>query len=78
VGRAVPPKGFTEANKQKRIRFAKANRRRNWDHFRFSDRKKFHFRYPGAVVRPVRWVTKSGLKKEAGVCRPNHPDVYNV
>jgi hypothetical protein len=75
VEEGVPPKGLTEANKQKKIRFAKANLRRNWDHVRFSDRKKFHSKYPGAVVRPVRWVTKSGSKKEAGVCRPN---VYNV
>lgn len=76
--RGVPPKGLTEANKQKRIHFAKANLRLNWDRVLFTDRKKFHFKYPGAVVRPVRWVTKSGLSKGAGVCRPNHPSVYNV
>jgi transposase len=76
--RGVPPKGLTEVNKQKRVQFAKANLRRKWDRFLFTDRKKFHFKYPGSVVRPVRWVTKSGLNREAGVCRPNHPSVYNV
>lgn len=76
--RGIPPKGLTEANKQQRIKFAKVGLRRNWDHVLFTDRKKFHFKYPGAVVRRVRWVTKSGRSKEAGVCRPNHPSVYNV
>jgi hypothetical protein len=76
--RGMPPKGLTEANKEQRIKFAKANLRRSWDRVLFTDRKKFHFKYPGAVVRRVRWVTKSGRSKEAGVCRPNHPSVYNV
>lgn len=76
--RGTPPKGLTEANRQQRILFAKANLRRNWERVLFTDRIKFHFKYPGSVVRRVRWVTKSGRSKEKGVCRPNHPSVYNV
>lgn len=76
--RGTPTKRLTEANKQQRIKFAQVGLRRNWDRVLFTDRKKFHFKYPGAVVRRVRWVTKSGRSKEAGVCRPNRPSVYNV
>jgi hypothetical protein len=51
VGEGVPQKGLTEANKQKRIQFA--NPHRNLDHVLFTERNKFHFKYLGAVVRPV-------------------------
>jgi hypothetical protein len=48
--RGMPPKGLTEANKEQRIKFAKANLRRSWDRVLFTDCKTFHFKYPGAVV----------------------------
>jgi hypothetical protein len=73
--RGKPAKQLTTNTKQKRLAFAAANKSRTWGHVMFTDRKKFHFSYPGAKVRPVAWVIK-GTKQQAYTV--NHPQVVNV
>jgi hypothetical protein len=75
--RGRPPKLLSAVNREKRISFAKAHRSTNWRHVMFTDRCKFAFRYPGAVVRSVRWM-KDSQKHQDGAPRPSRPSVYNV
>lgn len=75
--RGRPPKLLSAANRTKRISFAKKNGPMNWRHVMFTDRCKFAFRYPGAVVRSVRWM-KNSQKHQDGAPRPSKPSVYNV
>lgn len=75
--RGRPRKGLTVQNREQRVAFAKANLKRNWGAVMFTDRCKFHFRFPGEVVHPVRWATAS-TRHLAGAYRPNRPSVYNV
>jgi len=75
--RGRPKKALTPANKQQRVAFCRANSRRNWRHVMFTDRCKFHFRYPGQKVRAGRWVSASD-SDDGGVVKPNHPQCYNV
>ena len=72
-----PKKGLTEATKKKRVRFCRANANRDWSKVMFTDRKRFHFRFPGSKVRQGRWVRQS-KKRERRVYTPNHPQCYNV
>ena len=76
--RGKPAKGMTERTRLKRIQFAKANARRNWKVVMFTDRCKFHFRYPGSHVKPGRWVLSGTDKKDTPVFQPSHPQCLNV
>lgn len=75
--RGRPPKLLSTVNRSNRVSFSRANRSTTWSRVMFTDRCKFAFRYPGAVVRSVRWVKRS-KKHEDGAPRPNKPSVYNV
>jgi len=76
--RGKPPKAMTEATKQKRLQFAKANLGREWAHVLFTDRKKFHFRYPGSRVQPYRWVKGRASSTNMAVHQPNHAQTLNL
>jgi DDE superfamily endonuclease len=78
VKRGKPSKGMTEATKQKRYKFAVANKNRAWGQVLFTDRKKFHLSYPGSKVQPVRWVLGASKGSEEGVFQPNHPQCLNI
>ena len=75
--RGRPPKALSQSARQRRMNFALANKRRCWSHVLFTDRCKFHFRYPGSAVRTTRWMRKS-KKGQDGVFTAAHPSVYNV
>lgn len=75
--RGRPPKLLSDVNRSKRVSFAHSNRSTTWSRVMFTDRCKFAFRFPGAVVRSVRWMRRS-KKHEDGAPRPNRPSVYNV
>jgi hypothetical protein len=78
VQRGRPPKGMTKATKQKRLEFANAHINTNFSTWLFTDRKKFHFRYPGYVVQRVTWILGSAYSSCQGVVQPNRPQVLNV
>ena len=73
--RGRPCKQLSPVTMQKRLAFAKANRKRDWGRVLFTDRKKFHFSWPGEKVHSVTWVCKGGKREAAG---PNRPDCLNV
>ena len=75
--RGRPPKLLKAVNRSTRVSFARANKTRCWSRVMFTDRCKFAFRYPGEVVRSVRWLWRS-QKHEDGAPRPSKPSVYNV
>ncbi len=75
--RGRPAKALSERSRALRVKFAKANKTRCWSHVMFTDRCKFHFRYPGRVVRSVRWFLRSE-KNEDTEFTVSHPSVYNV
>ncbi len=75
--RGRPPKRLAQSNREQRVGFAVANKSRCWSHVMFTDRCKFHFRYPGTCVRASRWLRKS-KKHEDGAFTAAHPSVYNV
>lgn len=75
--RRLPKKGLTEATKNKRVAFCRANSNRDWDRVMFTDRCKFHFRFPGSKVQQGRWVNRS-QKTGDRVFTPSHPQCYNV
>jgi len=75
--RGPPGKELTAVNKKQRVAFAKKHIRSAWAHVMFTDRCKFAFRYPGAKVLPVRWVTPR-RRGNAVAYRPNKASVYNV
>jgi hypothetical protein len=75
--RSAPKKRLTEATKMKRVAFCRANSNRVWGRVMFTDRSKFHFRYPGSKVRRGRWKMRSE-KDSDEVYTPNHPQCYNV
>lgn len=78
VQKGKPPKAMTAATMQKRLAFAAANKRRDWSNVMFTDRKKFHFRYPGSKVHPIRWVSGATRGSSKAVNQPNHAQVLNV
>ena len=73
--RGRPCKQLSPVTMQKRLAFAKANKKRDWGRVLFTDRKKFHFSWPGEKVHSVTWVCKGGKREAAG---PNRPDCLNV
>lgn len=75
VYRGMPKQRLTIPQRNKRLRFVEGNMRRNWDRVMFTDRKKFHFTFPGQSVSRVRW-RESG--EEDAVPRPNKPSCLNV
>ncbi len=75
VVRGRPAKRLTNATKQKRLAFCKANRSRNWSHVLFTDRKKFLFKYPGASVKPQQWLKQGSVSEAYAV---NHAQTVNV
>jgi hypothetical protein len=78
VQRGKPPKAMTAATKKKRLAFALANLQTDWSHVLFTDRKKFHFRYPGSKVKPCRWVRGPAKNCKATAYQPNKPQCLNI
>lgn len=78
VQRGKPPKGMTKATMQKRLAFALAHQNTDFSRVMFTDRKKFHFRFPGSKVAPSRWVLGSSSGSNHAVNQPNHPDCLNI
>ena len=56
--RGLPAKQLGVHTKQQRVDFARRNKNRNWKLVMFTDRKKFLFYYPGASVKPAKWVRR--------------------
>ena len=75
--RSLPKKALTEKTKKKRVAFCRANANRDWRRVMFTDRTRFHFRFPGSKVRQGRWVNRS-QKQSQRVFTPSHPQCYNV
>lgn len=75
--RSLPEKGLTQATKTKRVKFCRENANRDWGKVMFTDRCKFHFRFPGSKVRQGRWLNKSEKHRQR-VYTPSHPQCYNV
>lgn len=75
--RSAPKKALTVETKRKRVAFCRANSHRDWTRVMFTDRCKFHFRYPGSKVREGRW-TRQSEKDSHRVWTPSHPQCYNV
>ena len=75
VVRGLPSKDLSNANKAKRLSFALENRGRSWGNVMITDRKKFHFYYPGVQVKPMKWIRK-GEKWVAP--KVNHAQVVNL
>jgi transposase len=78
VQRSKPPKAMTTATKEKRLAFALANLQTDWSHVMFTDRKKFHFRYPGSKVKPCRWVRGPAKNCKATAYQPSRPQCLNI
>lgn len=78
VQRGKPPKAMTAATRQKRLSFAQENLQRDWSRVMFTDRKKFHFRYPGSKVKPCRWVKGPAKSSKSTAYQPNKPQCLNV
>ena len=75
VVRGLPSKDLSNANKAKRLNFALENRGRSWGNVMVTDRKEFHFYYPGVQVKPMKWIRK-GEKWVAP--KVNHAQVVNL
>jgi transposase len=75
--RGRPRKQLTAANKAQRLAFCLRERRRDWRRVMITDRVRFYHRYPGARVRPSRWVTRK-RQGNAVAYRPNKPSCLNV
>ena len=73
--RGLPAKEITAPTKGKRKKFAAENLKRNWDHVMFTDRSKFHFSYPGVIIKPTKWVQKG---KKSVALKVNHAQVVNL
>jgi DNA-binding CsgD family transcriptional regulator len=78
VQRGKPPKAMTVATKQKRLAFALANLHTDWGKVLFTDRKKFHLRYPGTKVKTSRWVRGPARAAKAVAFQPTKPSCYNT
>lgn len=78
VQRGKPAKGLTDASKAKRLAFALANKDRDWSNVMFTDRKKFHFRYPGSSIMPTKWVKGPSKQLRIKVYQPNHTMCVNL
>jgi hypothetical protein len=75
LARGTPVKELTDDNKKKRLSFCEANKDRDWSRVLFTDRAKFHFRYPGVSVRPQRWLRKGQIMTAHSV---NHAQCVNL
>lgn len=75
VVRGLPSKDLSKATKAKRLSFALANRGRSWANVMITDRKRFHFYYPGVQVKPMKWI-KKGEKWVAP--KVNHAQMVNL
>ena len=75
--RGSPPKGMRQATKLKRLAFAKANLKKDWNKVLFTDRKGFYLRYPGSKVKPVRWAFE-GEEEHETMFQPTNPQCLNV
>lgn len=73
--RGKPGKLITDGTRAKRLKFCKANLKRNWDNVMITDRCKFFFRYPGTSVKRVEWVKKG---EERTAFKPNKPSCVNI
>lgn len=71
-----PTKQLTADTRQKRLRFARRHSGRDWRNVMFTDRKKFLFKHPGAVVKHTQWVRKGQRREAAAVNRPMALNVY--
>ena len=71
-----PVKELTSKNKGQRVKFCKANLKRNWANVMITDRKKFFFKYPGVSVKPCTWVRKGEQRKCPQVNNPSHVNMY--
>jgi len=78
VARGKPRKAMTQNTKNKRLKFARANKRRSWGMVLFSDAKKFHFSFPGSKVKHVRWVLGDKVADEQPIYQPSHPQCVNI
>ncbi|GAX85407.1 hypothetical protein CEUSTIGMA_g12823.t1, partial [Chlamydomonas eustigma] len=70
-----PRKKLTAATMQKRVAFCTAMMRMNWMNVLFTDRKKFHFSYPGCKVTAGAWVLEG---QSLEVPTVNHAQCQNV
>jgi len=71
-----PVKELTDKNKRQRVKFCKANHKRNWANVMITDRKKFFFKYPGVSVKPCTWVRVGEQRKCPQVNNPSHVNMY--
>lgn len=78
VKRGKPPKAMTTTTKEKRMAFAQAHLNTNFSCWLFTDRKKFHFRYPGSKVQQSCWILGSANISNRAVYQPNHAQVLNM
>jgi transposase len=75
VVRGFPSKQLSKDTIKKRLNFATRNRKRSWANVMFTDRKKFHFYYPGVAVKPLKWTRKGETWMQPKV---NHAEVVNL
>jgi transposase len=75
VVRGLPSKELSKGTVKKRFSFATENLGRSWANVMFTDRKKFHFYYPGVSVKPLKWIRKGETWREPKV---NHAQVVNL
>ena len=72
--RGRPPNASSSVNKSQRVSFATASKNMRWSRPMISDRCKLALRYPGCVVRSVRWkktslrLTKTQPTNRTGKC----------
>lgn len=67
---------LTQANKEKRLMFAQANRSRDWTKVMFTDRKKFLLHNPGTSITPVTWTVGDQRRTATRVTNPVAVNVY--
>jgi hypothetical protein len=67
---------LTQANKEQRLRFAKANLSRDWTKVMFTDRKKFLLRNPGTPITSVLWTTGDRVRSATCVTNPVAINLY--
>lgn len=78
VQRGKPLKAMTKATKEKRLAFALKHLNTDFSTWLFTDRKKFHFRYPGSKVRCQKWILGDKKQEATTVYQPNHAMVVNL
>jgi len=71
-----PKKEMSQATMRKRLAFAKEHAKTNWHLVLFSDRTKFHFKYPGVKVNKGKWLKGKERHIAPQVNHANAVDVY--